>query len=135
VAADEDRAFEAHALFHDGHLAGLDVGAAEVELAAAALGDELDAAGVDAAELLAVKHKDGLLVDEVDGEVLALGDAVLAVADFFALRAEGAVSLAVGAAAIDALGVRGVAALEEAALDLTGAIRAGAHVLLRCHDP
>jgi hypothetical protein len=77
---------------------------AEEALAAAALERKVLVARLEAAVALAVSVGDGGFIEEVASEVVALGDAILAAADFFALFEDDAVLLAERAATVDALG-------------------------------
>ena len=103
VAADDWRAIGDGLAFRDAVWCDEDVLGAEVASAARALGDECFGAQLDAAEPAAIALEHDALVGKVDGEVFALGDAVLAAAHLFALFEYHAVPGTEGASAIHAL--------------------------------
>jgi hypothetical protein len=90
------------AVFQHGIVAGVQVAAAEVTLAAAALLGEGRAAARNPAQSLPVEVQDILLVDEMPVEVAALCHAELTRADLLALVQEDAVTSTECPAAVDA---------------------------------
>jgi hypothetical protein len=115
------------AVFHHRVVAGIEVAAAEVALAATALLGEGGAAAGDPTQSLPVEVKNVLLVDEVPVEVAALCHAELTRADLLAFVQKDAMTSAKRPAAVYANAGSRLTTPEEPAFD--GAVKG----LNRCH--
>ena len=91
---------------------------AEVAAASVALHLDLGSADFDAAQTQEIAFQNRVLVGEMDTKIVPFRDADFAVTHFIAVLVYLAVTSAEGAGAIDALGVRGGAAISQRTLDL-----------------